>query len=88
MSHFVIDEDFDRMLIAALQGRDAKQLCSIQEEYLQSGTSELKNWIGAAGCIFESDLTGQVVDYVPCYRSEAGTGTANGWVAWNKKGHT
>jgi OH-DDVA oxygenase len=87
MSHFVIDEDFDRRLIGALQNRDAEQLCSIGEEYLQSGTSELKNWIGAAGCLFETELTGDVVDYVPCYRSEAGTGTANGWVAWNKRGH-
>jgi OH-DDVA oxygenase len=86
MSHFVIDEEFDRMLIDALQGRDAERLCSIGEEYFQSGTSELKNWIGAAGCLFETDLTGPLVDYVPCYRSAAGTGTANGWIAWNTRG--
>jgi OH-DDVA oxygenase len=85
MSHFVIDEDFDRRLIGALQDRDAEKLCSIGEDYLQSGTSELKNWIGAAGCLLGTDLTGDLVDYVPCYRSEAGTGTANGWVAWNKR---
>jgi OH-DDVA oxygenase len=87
MSHFVIDENFDRMLIDALQARDAERLCSIGEEYFQSGTSELKNWIGAAGCLFDTDLTGDLVDYVPCYRSEAGTGTANGWIAWNKRGN-
>jgi OH-DDVA oxygenase/3-O-methylgallate 3,4-dioxygenase len=86
MSHFVIDENFDRMVIAALQARDAQRLCSIGEEYLQSGTSELKNWVAAAGCLFDTDLAGGLVDYVPCYRSEAGTGTANGWVAWNRRG--
>jgi OH-DDVA oxygenase/3-O-methylgallate 3,4-dioxygenase len=86
MSHFVIDENFDRMVIAALQARDAQRLGSIGEEYLQSGTSELKNWIAAAGCLFDTDLAGGLVDYVPCYRSEAGTGTANGWVAWNRRG--
>lgn len=85
MSHFVIDEAFDSVVIKAIEERDAETLCSIGEEYFQSGTSELKNWIAAAGCLFETDLAGDLVDYVPCYRSEAGTGTANGWIAWNRK---
>ncbi len=84
MSHFVIDETFDRKIIDALQSRDAEVLCGIGEEWFQSGTSELKNWIAAAGCLFETDLRGDVVDYQPCYRSEAGTGTANGFVAWDR----
>jgi len=84
MSHFVIDEAFDRKIIDALQSRDAETLCGIGEEWFQSGTSELKNWIAAAGCLFETDLHGGVVDYQPCYRSEAGTGTANGFVAWDR----
>jgi OH-DDVA oxygenase/3-O-methylgallate 3,4-dioxygenase len=54
----------------------------LDDELLQSGTSELKNWIGAAGALFQTDLKGGVVDYVPCYRSEAGTGTANGFLYW------
>lgn len=85
MSHFVIDESFDRVIFDSLESRDAERLSSISEDYLQSGTSELKNWIGAAGCLFETDLAGGVIDYVPCYRSEAGTGTANGWVVWDRK---
>ena len=85
MSHFVIDESFDHMLIDALQRRDAETLCGIDEAYLQSGTSELKNWIAAAGCLFETDLSGDLIDYQACYRSEAGTGTANGFVCWDKR---
>lgn len=89
MSHFVIDEIFDRDIIAAIEARDGEALCGIGEEWFQSGTSELKNWIGAAGCLFETDLTagpsGGLIDYVPCYRSEAGTGTANGFVAWSER---
>lgn len=85
MSHFVIDEAFDAKIIEAIQAHDAETLCSIGEEYFQAGTSELKNWIAAAGCLFETDLSGDLIDYVPCYRSEAGTGTANGWLAWNRK---
>jgi OH-DDVA oxygenase len=83
MSHFVIDEDFDRMIFDALARRDEKTLCSIGEAWFQAGTSELKNWIAAAGVLFETDLQGGVVDYQPCYRSEAGTGTANGFVYWS-----
>jgi OH-DDVA oxygenase/3-O-methylgallate 3,4-dioxygenase len=82
MSHFVIDEDLDQKVIKALAERDGETLTSIDESYLQSGTSEIKNWIGAAGALFDSDLKGDVVDYVPCYRSEAGTGTANAFIAW------
>lgn len=85
MSHFVIDEALDTVILDALARRDGEALCGIGEDYLQSGSSELKNWVAAAGCLFGTDLTGGVVDYVPCYRSEAGTGTANGWVAWDRK---
>lgn len=86
MSHFVIDEQFDAKIIDALQARNGDALCGIGEEWFQSGTSELKNWISAAGALFPTDLSGEVIDYQPCYRSEAGTGTANGFVCWNKKG--
>jgi len=82
MSHFVIDEAFDRMFLEALRTRDAETLCAIEDRHLQSGTSELKTWIAAAGALFDTGLSGDVVGYEPCYRSEAGTGTANGFVAW------
>jgi len=82
MSHFVIDEQLDRVIMDALASHDAETLTSIPEAILQSGTSELKNWIAAAGALFDTDLRGDIIDYVPCYRSEAGTGTANGFIAW------
>jgi homogentisate 1,2-dioxygenase len=67
-----------------LQARDEKTLVDIPENMLQSGSSELKNWIGAAGALFQTRLSGSVIDYQPCYRSNAGTGTANGFVAWEE----
>jgi OH-DDVA oxygenase len=82
MSHFVINKQLDQVFIKAIAGRDADYLLGIDEPTLQSGTSELKNWIGAAGLLFGTGMKGELVDYVPCYRSEAGTGTANGFVAW------
>lgn len=82
MSHFVIDEELDQVVIQALANRDADALTNIDESLYQSGTSELKNWVGAAGALFPTGLKGEVIDYVPCYRSAAGTGTANGFIAW------
>jgi OH-DDVA oxygenase/3-O-methylgallate 3,4-dioxygenase len=82
MSHFVIDEALDQRIFTALRNRDAESLCMIEESVLQSGSSELKNWIAAAGALFDTPLKGDVVGYQPCYRSEAGTGTANGFVCW------
>ncbi len=82
MTHFVINEDFDRSLIEALQRRDDAFLNSIDPSYMQDGTSELLNWISAAGCLFQTKLSGELIDYVPCYRTEAGSGTAQGFLAW------
>lgn len=82
MSHFVINEDFDRALIGALEQRDAGWFRQIDPGLMKDGTSELLNWVTAAGCLFETDLRGDLIDYVPCYRSEAGTGTAQGFLAW------
>jgi OH-DDVA oxygenase len=82
MSHFVINEEFDRQLIAALEHRDAAWLRAVDPTLMQDGTSELLNWISAAGCLFNTRLDGELIDYVPCYRSEAGTGTAQGFMAW------
>lgn len=82
MSHFVIDEDLDKIFMKAISERDVESLINLDERYFQTGTSELKNWIAAAGILFDTNLQGETVDYVPCYRSEAGTGTANGFVYW------
>jgi hypothetical protein len=82
LSHFVIDERFDHSFLAALEQGDHNALLQWPETWFQSGTSECKNWIAAAGALEGSGLKAQVVDYVPCYRSEAGTGTGAGFVVW------
>ncbi|HXV82696.1 MAG TPA: protocatechuate 3,4-dioxygenase [Candidatus Binatia bacterium] len=82
LSHFVIDEDFDRQGLSALQRRDEVGLFSIPESLLQSGNSEFKNWITVAGTIADQPVEMKIVDYVPCYRSDAGTGCAMGFAIW------
>ena len=83
MSHFVIDEAFDRKFVDALKQRDKNFLTSIPLKELQSGTSELKSWISLAGLLEDSKADMNEIDYVPCYRSPAGTGTANGFYWWD-----
>ena len=51
---------------------------------LRSGTSEYRNWIVVAGALAESPLSAKVVDYQPCYRSEAGTGCGMAFVTWGE----
>jgi len=83
LTHFVVDEQFDREVLRALENNDARTLASFPENMFQSGTSEIKNWIVVAGAMAEAGLKMTLVDYVPCYRSEAGTGSAMGFAWWN-----
>ena len=85
MSHFVIDEAFDRKFVDGLKRHDKNFLTSIPLKELQSGTSELKSWISLAGLLEGSKAEMHELDYVPCYRSPAGTGTANGFYWWDLK---
>ena len=48
----------------------------------RSGTSETKNWIAVAGILSGTDLEMDLLDYVPCYRTEAGTGNAMAFATW------
>lgn len=82
LTHFVIDEEVDRLLFEAIETRDISRVSQLQEAIFQDGTSELKNWIPLAGMMAELGLTPRLIDYVPCYRSEAGTGNAMGFIAW------
>jgi hypothetical protein len=82
LSHFVIDEEFDRKFLDLLAAADRDGIDKLPEPWLQSGTSEMKNWIPVATASAAAGLKMELVDYVPCYRSEAGTGNAMGFVVW------
>ncbi|MGH3679451.1 MAG: hypothetical protein ACRDT2_04095 [Natronosporangium sp.] len=82
LSHFVIDEELDRAFLAALRDRDAGYLTGLPDELLRAGTSELRNWIVVAGATAAAGLQARLVDYLPCYRSDAGTGCGMGFVVW------
>ena len=79
-SHFVLDEELDHKALQALQDKDIDAIASLPLERLQSGTSEIRNWITTAGAVQHLDM--EVFDYVPCYRSLAGTGCAMAFAQW------
>jgi hypothetical protein len=83
LTHFVVDEDFDHCVLEAIQKADPAALSQFPEAMFQSGTSEIKNWITVAGAMAEAGLQMKLLDYVPCYRSEAGTGSAMGFAQWS-----
>ena len=80
LSHFVVDEELDRQVLDAFTSRDATVLGSLSRDQMRSGTSEILNWIVAAGAL--EDLAPTVLDYVPGYRSPAGTGAGMAFVRW------
>jgi hypothetical protein len=81
LSHFVIDEALDYDVMNALTERRVDRLLALPVEKLVSGTSEIRNWIVAAGAL--EALTPKIVDYTAAYRSPAGTGCGMGFASWN-----
>jgi len=82
LSHFVIDEELDRKVLGAMERGDEDALAGLPEELFQSGTAEIKNWLPVASAMNARGRRFRLMDYVPCYRSEAGTGNAMGFACW------
>jgi hypothetical protein len=81
LSHFVVDEELDQTVLAALGSNDTAAIEQLDVRKMNSGTSEVLNWLTAGGAL--SELTMEIVDYIPAYRSEAGTGVGMGFATWH-----
>jgi 3-O-methylgallate 3,4-dioxygenase len=73
LSHFLVDEDFDRAILKAIADKDADFLRNLPRNKLNAGSSEILNWVALAGASEHLDL--DWFEYVPGYRTPAGTGT-------------
>ena len=80
LSHFVINQDLDRGVLEALAARDTEKLTSLETVKLNSGTSEIRNWIAMYGAT--EHLSSDWYAYLPAYRTVAGTGTGCGFGVW------
>jgi hypothetical protein len=82
LTHFVIDEEFDQAVISAMKKGDEDALAKLPENNFKVGTAEIKNWYPVIAAMNAAGLKYHQVDYVPCYRSEAGTGNAMCFAYW------
>jgi hypothetical protein len=80
LSHFVVDEKLDRQVIAGLEPGCDELLRSIPPEALNSGSSEILNWIMTAGA--SDHLALAWTNYEPIRRTPAGTGIGCGFACW------
>jgi aromatic ring-opening dioxygenase catalytic subunit (LigB family) len=80
LSHFFVDEELDRHVLDLLAKKDGDALSAVPAAQLESGNSEIRNWIATAGAT--EHLAMRLVDYVPSYRSEAGSGVGMAFAIW------
>lgn len=74
LSHQIIDEELDRTVIEALTRGNVPAMRALPGDRLNAapGTPEILNWVAVAAAMAPERMT--LVDYLPCYRSLAGTG--------------
>jgi len=82
LTHFVVDEKLDRGMLDAMQKKDAKRLLGYPEELFVHGTSEIRNWVVVAGAMEEDNKKMEIIDYIPCYRTSAGSGVGAAFAVW------
>ncbi len=81
LSHFMVDEDLDARVIKAFRAGDKEQIMNLPRERYIDGTSEILNWICVAGAMQGKNI--DWLDYVPGYRSPAGTGVGLAFAKWS-----
>jgi hypothetical protein len=80
LSHFLVDETLDRSVLENCVKGDLNGLGALSEEALKSGNSEIKNWAAVASIMAPSTM--KMIDYIPAYRSQAGTGCGLAFGIW------
>src|SRR5262249_39293364 len=77
---FFVGGGRDRGGLKGLEGNSEQSIGSFAEPLFQSGSSEIKNWISAAGAL--AHLNMELLNYTPAYRSAAGTGVGLAFAQW------
>jgi hypothetical protein len=80
LSHVTIDEDLDRGILNAMTQKNLGALRALPVKKLNSGSSEIRNWLVVAGAVWKLDLNWH--DYQPCYRTPAGNGCGMAFAVW------
>ncbi len=83
LSHFVVDEEVDRMALKAMEEMDSEVLTTLPRHRLQSATTEILNWVALAGAM-GSPM--EKLAYEPAFRTPAGTGVGIAVGHWGVNG--
>lgn len=81
LSHFIVDEKLDRTVTNAVATDDCVVLRSLPTSALNAGSSEILNWVMAAGAL--EGLQNRWMEYQPLYRTPAGTGIGAAFTVWS-----
>jgi 3-O-methylgallate 3,4-dioxygenase len=81
LSHFVVDEALDHLVIDSIKRKDLDLLARLDPRQLKAGSSEIRNWIVVASAATHLDL--KWISYTPSYRTPAGTGIGLGFASWS-----
>lgn len=81
LSHFVTDEHLDRQVLAAVRDGSEAQLRALPRHLLNAGSSEIRNWIAVAAACRHLQVLWD--EYIPVYRTPAGTGCGLGFACWS-----
>jgi hypothetical protein len=85
LSHFVCDEQLDQTFLKYFESYDFEGLARIDNRSYQSGTSEVKLYVPVMVAASQLGFEMNLVDYVPVYRTEAGTGEGFGFMYWTPR---
>ena len=66
LSHFTVDEDIDNLALKGLTEADGDILSSLPRYKLQSATTEILNWVAAAGAMGDTKM--ELLAYPPASR--------------------
>jgi hypothetical protein len=80
LTHFRVEEDLDQAVIAAVRSKDKAALAAVDLRRIQSGSSEIRNWIVLGGAI--AGLDPGWLSYTPGFRTPALTGTGLTFASW------
>jgi hypothetical protein len=80
LSHFVVDEELDRLALKGLETADGSVLSTLPRHRLQSATTETLNWVATSGAMGETRM--ETLAYEPGYRTPAGTGCGCAVGSW------
>lgn len=81
LSHFVTNEPLDVGILDALKSGDTAALERIPTKLLNSGSSEIRMWLALGGAI--DGLGHRWSEYIPVYRTPAGTGIGLAFGRWS-----